>query len=649
MRPSAILEPSPIPDSLAALIASRLDGLEAGDRALISDAAVLGQTFTSAGLGVLAGRPEADLEAGLRRLVRREILSIAADPRSPERGQYAFVQALIREVAYNTLSRPERKARHLAAARYLESVGADELAGALANHYLAAQANAPGGPERDALAGQARIALGGAAERAAALGSHEPAIAYLEQALAITSDPGTRIELLTRLGDSAAKAARYQLAESSFEQSAAIAREAGDRVRAAAAVAAIGEVLVSSRRPADAVELLEPAVAEFADLPEDPGVLAIRSQLARALHFLEAYRESLAILEQVLPIAERDDHTALLADALVTKGGALEGLGRVREGLGVMGIGVDVARTNGHVATVLRGRRNQAASLGFEVDAITMRATNDELLQLARRAGDRSMVMDTLQTIGWTTALFECDAEGGLATWADALSEDVDPAEEAPLLHSRVVLLAWRGEPLDDALARLDGLVHALSQPGFAVMPRDARGWIALANGRFDDAIRLWTEAIGSSRNALSIAMVARAALWAGDLEHAARWADRFIDVRVHLPASEIRERSIAAGIAALRGDVSEAAAQYPHVLDDWRRLGHAYEVALTAIDMASVLDPRSDIVLRAAEEARLILERMGARPMLDRLDAAMARTERRVATDSATADRSALDAQRAG
>ena len=114
-------------------------------------------------------------------------------------------------------------------------------------------------------------------------------------------------------------------------------------------------------------------------------------------------------------------------------------------------------------------------------------------------------------------------------------------------------------------------------------------------------------------------------------------------------PPPRFRERSIAAGIAALRGDVSEAATEYPHVFDDWRRLGRAYEVALTAIDMANVLDPRSDIVLRAAEEARLILERMGARPMLERLDSAMARTERRVATDSATADRSALDAQRAG
>ena len=167
-------------ESLAALIASRLDGLDAGDRVLVSDAAVLGQSFTLAGLGAVSSRPEAELEAGLRRLVRREILAIAADPRSPERGQYAFVQAMIREVAYNTLSRPERKVRHLAAARYLESLGSDELAGALANHYLDAQANAPAGPERDALAGQARISLQAAAQRASALGSHETAIAHLE-------------------------------------------------------------------------------------------------------------------------------------------------------------------------------------------------------------------------------------------------------------------------------------------------------------------------------------------------------------------------------------------------------------------------------------------------------------------------------------
>ncbi len=52
-------------------------------------------------------------------LVRRQVLVIRADPLSPDRGQYAFAQGLLRSVAYETLSRRERKQRHLAAAEHL--------------------------------------------------------------------------------------------------------------------------------------------------------------------------------------------------------------------------------------------------------------------------------------------------------------------------------------------------------------------------------------------------------------------------------------------------------------------------------------------------------------------------------------------------
>jgi hypothetical protein len=45
-------------------------------------------------------------------LVPRELLVQQDDPRSPERGQSAFIQALIREVAYNTLAKRDRKIRH---------------------------------------------------------------------------------------------------------------------------------------------------------------------------------------------------------------------------------------------------------------------------------------------------------------------------------------------------------------------------------------------------------------------------------------------------------------------------------------------------------------------------------------------------------
>ncbi len=197
-HPTTDLTTLAVPETLMALIASRLDSLPPEERTLVSAAAVLGQSFTLAGLSVVSGVPEAELEPRVRGLVRREVLTLEADPRSPERGQYAFVQALIREVAYGTLAKPDRKARHLAAARFFESLGSDELAGALAGHYFAAHANAAEGAEREALAAQARIALRAAAERAAGLGAHEQAVAFYEQALTVTSDESEQADLQER-------------------------------------------------------------------------------------------------------------------------------------------------------------------------------------------------------------------------------------------------------------------------------------------------------------------------------------------------------------------------------------------------------------------------------------------------------------------
>src|SRR5207253_10334530 len=120
------------------------------------DASVLGQTFATAALVAVTGTPAEVLEGRLRDLTRREVLSLDTDPRSPERGQYGFNQALIREVAYSTLSKRDRRTRHLAAARYFESIGEEELAGALATHYLSAYEASPPGPEAEAVGTQAR-------------------------------------------------------------------------------------------------------------------------------------------------------------------------------------------------------------------------------------------------------------------------------------------------------------------------------------------------------------------------------------------------------------------------------------------------------------------------------------------------------------
>ena len=84
---------------------------------------MLGKTFTQArcialrrGLGQRTSSSRCSPS-----LVRKEVLSLQADPRSPEHGQYGFLQDLVRRVAYETLSRRDRKARHLAAADQIAS------------------------------------------------------------------------------------------------------------------------------------------------------------------------------------------------------------------------------------------------------------------------------------------------------------------------------------------------------------------------------------------------------------------------------------------------------------------------------------------------------------------------------------------------
>jgi len=85
-RPSGPIEDLEVPETLHALIAARLDGLEAEERRLVQDASVLGKTFTRQALVAVSGLTERDLDPLLASLVAKEVLSVQTDPRSPERG-----------------------------------------------------------------------------------------------------------------------------------------------------------------------------------------------------------------------------------------------------------------------------------------------------------------------------------------------------------------------------------------------------------------------------------------------------------------------------------------------------------------------------------------------------------------------------------
>ena len=93
-------------------------------------------------------------------LVRKEIVSLSVGSAVTRAGQYGFLQDLVKKVAYDTLSRKERKTLHLASAEYLRSLGdEEEVVEVLAAHYLDAYSAAPEDADAESLRETAREML----------------------------------------------------------------------------------------------------------------------------------------------------------------------------------------------------------------------------------------------------------------------------------------------------------------------------------------------------------------------------------------------------------------------------------------------------------------------------------------------------------
>ena len=125
-----------LPTTVRGIIAARLDGLPARERAVLLDASVAGKVFWRGALIALGGGDRVDdvidsLEE--RDLIRRERSSrIAGD------SEFTFKHMLIREVAYATLPKSVRRQRHGAMARFIEAAAGErtaESAALLAHHW----------------------------------------------------------------------------------------------------------------------------------------------------------------------------------------------------------------------------------------------------------------------------------------------------------------------------------------------------------------------------------------------------------------------------------------------------------------------------------------------------------------------------------
>ena len=609
-----------VPETLHALIAARLDALDPSDRSLVSVAAVLGQSFTLGGLSAVSGAPADELEPRLRDLVRRELFVHIADPRSPERGQYAFVQGLIREVAYSILAKRDRKSHHLAAARYFESVPTEELSGALALHYFAAHENAPEGPEADALAAQARIALKAAAERATGLGVHAQAVAYLRQALTITTDSADEAALLEQAGMAASRAGHHHEADELLGRAVILYREAKDTTATVRSTMRHAVALMQARQMNRALALLEPASVEFADLRE-PGVAALHGQLARAItiHTFDD-RAGLALADRVLAVAEELELIDVVADALVTKGVCLLNLGRGHEGLGLLSTGLELARANKLPETEVRAIGNLAASTGGRQVGEGLRLTH-ELIELERRMGARSGL-----TISNATEIARAAGEWDWADelLAELLASDPEGADHVFAVSIDVLFKAARGELRPGALEELERLAAELGDPGGLLIANGVKPELYLLLGRLGDAIReAESQAQDDLLNATVFLSVAgHAALWEGDLETLKRAHRALAGLGGRGPFVAAQRRAQRAGIDGLEGRRTESLAGYRQALRELEDNGAVLDLVYTQIDMVAALGPSEPEVRTQSERARATLERLRAKALLDRLEA---------------------------
>jgi eukaryotic-like serine/threonine-protein kinase len=158
-----------LPETVLAMVQSRLEGLDPEARRILRAASVFGQTFWASGvLSVLGGTP---VQAQLSALTEQEVITYRSGGRFPGQDEYAFRHALVRESAYGMLTEQDRAAGHRLAGKWLSAVGEGD-AMILAEHFER------GGARRRAAACYLR-----AAEQALEGNDFDGAIARAEQGI----------------------------------------------------------------------------------------------------------------------------------------------------------------------------------------------------------------------------------------------------------------------------------------------------------------------------------------------------------------------------------------------------------------------------------------------------------------------------------
>jgi class 3 adenylate cyclase/tetratricopeptide (TPR) repeat protein len=635
-RPTGPVEALEVPETLQALIAARLDSLTAVERRLLQDASVLGKTFTVEAVGALSSPPEAELEPLLSGLVRKELLSIQTDPRSPERGQYGFVQELVRTVAYATLSKRDRAARHLAAAAWLEtSWGAkpEEIAEVLAAHYLEAYRAAPGAPDATEVKAKALTLLTQAGQRAAARAAGAAAGRYYEQAAELADQPAVQAELHEQAGQMAWMAGNSQRARAHFERAIERFQAAGRTHPAARVSARLGDVDWAAGHLEQALERMEAAFQVLAAEQPDEDLATLAAELGR-LHFFKGELDIAAErVEVALDIAESLWLPEVLSQALNTKSGIIGALGRPHEGLALLTYALQVALENDLPIAALRAYANLSDAL-CRRDRYEEALEHDRLgLALARKVGSRVFEWRLIGELTYALFLTGRWEETAVRLAAEIPEHEASFTAIGGFLGSLLEIYVAQGN-LDEArklLARFADFATSADIQERAVNAA-ARAAALHAEGRHAEAVAAGETAFQARGELGADHQAVRAGfLWAVEAALALGRLDKVEELLAavealpagHRPpllqaqAARVRARLVGAG-----GQRDGVEAGFKATAGMLRELGIPFWLAVTLLEHAEWLAKEEDG--QRAEplltEARAIFERLGAQPWLERL-----------------------------
>ena len=565
------------PASLHALVAARLDALSAEERRVVADASVLGASFTREGIEVLC-HDVPHLPEVLESLCRKEVVAADSDRFSAERGQYRFMQTVVRQVAYTTLSRRDRKSRHLLVAEHLsaQTDRSDDLAVVIAQHLVDAMAaSAPADPDVPDLRGRATRLLDQAASRACSLGSYTDGLRLLRTALAYCDDPAAHVRLLERAADTAVILTNYETARE-FAQQALEARDAdGDPLAAARAVQLYGLALV--RGPDDsrlALEFLDKRLAQLQPLPgSDAAQLEVLDPLVMGINFSDPRNpRGLQLAHDQVRLAEQLQDDAALTESLAA-------LAQAEAQQGAREVAVAL---NQHVLVRSRAQQNwraearASANLADSLAAVSPARTIDIAGQALRSARDHGLQLYAeITALNLTHALWCAGHWGRLAevlTELDDPAEAHDPASRSmtmsvdlwrvdaglpPLVtpsqlseSDDVQELAWQLH-LGMMRARLDGDLALARRHAAAVMEDQIRDGITQG-----DFFMLWAESV-------------RTAVAAGDLS----LSDRLLLLVTERGPGDVPP-ALRAHLHAMRAAVAVAAGGDPESIERDLRAG---------------------------------------------------------------------------